>query len=45
LMESGRVRRKGLYGYVLDGNILQIILRNSDLEKAADALVAATSGV
>jgi serine/threonine protein phosphatase PrpC len=30
----------GLYGYVPDTAILQIILRNSDLEKAADALVA-----
>ena len=33
----------GLYGYVPDTAILQIILRNSDLEKAADALVAAAN--
>ena len=31
----------GLYGYVPDTAILEMILRNSDLEKAADALVAA----
>ncbi len=31
----------GLHGYVPDTAILQMILRNPDLEKAADALVAA----
>ena len=33
----------GLYGYVPDTAILQMILRNGDLEKAADALVAAAN--
>ena len=33
----------GLHGYVPDTAILQIILRNSDLEKAAEALVAAAN--
>jgi serine/threonine protein phosphatase PrpC len=33
----------GLYGYVPDTKILQIILRNADLEKAADALIAAAN--
>jgi protein phosphatase len=33
----------GLHGCVPDTAILQIILRNSDLEKAADALVKAAN--
>jgi len=33
----------GLYGYVPDTAILQIILGNRDLEKAADSLVAAAN--
>jgi serine/threonine protein phosphatase PrpC len=33
----------GLYGSVADTTILQIVLRNSDLERAADALVAAAN--
>jgi protein phosphatase len=33
----------GLYGYVPDTEILQIILLNSNLAKAADALVAAAN--
>jgi protein phosphatase len=33
----------GLYGYVPETEILKILLRNNDLEKAADALVSAAN--